>query len=459
MSDADDDLRLAEHLEGLLDGEARSELEARLAREPALRARRDALAAALDDASLPAVPVPAGAVEGVLARLEQEGLVEPAGEAAPPPGLLAATLGRLEAEGLVAPAAGPVAPGRPWLGQALALLLAAALGALAGRAAPRPPAPDGSRPPAVESRPAAPGDDPAGDRGRPADRALPRVLARAAAARADAATSAALLRALAATARSGAAREVEARDELARARSELAAARDALAAERTRGALERDALATRLRTAEAGRDAAERGLDVARAALRAARAEVAAATSAARSALQGPVASAARVDAIEPREGEGVVRWDAGAAAWRPVEAGALPAGVVVRGDGPRAALVVGGVRHALRDGLFVVGPAGRLEPVPAASDPGRAAAAPAAPRLDDVPDLLRRFASGSPRARAEAQQALTLLHRLHRDPGAGVLSRVGAPGGAEPEGVPPATARGWEEWWTRVRARGGAGR
>lgn len=154
----DDDERLAEHLEGLLGPEATAALEARLVADPALRARREALARLLptdptEPAELAPVALPAGLAEQLGARLQREGLLpaeappapdaalaehlegllEPAAAAAlearlaadpalrarhealarvalerldaatPPVGLLELTLARLEEEGLVTP--------------------------------------------------------------------------------------------------------------------------------------------------------------------------------------------------------------------------------------------------------------------------------------------------------------------------------------------------------------------
>lgn len=463
LAPVDDDQRLAAHLEGALEPAAEADLLGRLAAEPALRARREALRELAPESLVarwltPLVP-PAGLFELTLARLEEEALLAPEPAAAAPPRLLPGTLARLEAEGLLASAPRAALPVRagllvrvgrsPWL-LAAALLLgcvgAFQLGSLYQRL-------------------------PALERLRERDAAIDALQASLQRQREEGAARLIELSVAREQAR-GAEEQLRAvRTEaglLARGREDLQVAlgreqAQRLALEVEAGQVEtlrreRDALAARLAAAPppAAPDPRLRELEALLASrddeLNEARLELAGA----QEALQQ-----ARLHA-EPRSGEPasmlvsdarrIDRWDAARREWRPVEgATELQPGAIVRGAGSRGAIVLQDRELELRGGTYVVTGARRLDPLPEAT--GRAAPVRAAPGSlhEEVPQLIARLGSGSAGERAEAQRRLTALWHRFPDPGPGVVARIAQGGLREDTPGPPVTPQAWEGWWGRV--------
>jgi len=428
---------------------------------------------------LPAAPPPGDLGERVHARLEGEGLL------APPPvpaGLLEATLGRLEEEGLVeaAPAAGGAAPaaelvrfpapGRRLGGVAvwqlaagllLAVGLGLALGLAFGGGAGGPTVADrGAQVASLEDLVARLEDEL--DAARRAEADLDALYGEADAER----------RTL----------EVQ-RDEADLATEELGRRLDAARRRLEELAAERDALLVAEGRAEAlAGQLARRDAELARARARAGEAEqLAAQVDALERTRREQAEAVADLEAESAEAHERVVelelamadhratvmqvaqasradRWDPALGAWVPIAGAAeLPAGAIVRGEGARGSLTVGGLRYDLRGGLYVVTAARRIEPIP---DADRRTGSPRGGRVGTslearVPELIDLFARGSAATRARAHRALTALYRRHPDPGPdvadSVLSVAIATGGGGEAGGPPTTVQGWEAWWGRV--------
>ncbi len=474
-SHSDEDL--AALLEGVLSPGEAWVLERALGRDPALRARLEALQSVLgDQEELVLLPLPASLSDAVGERLLDEGLLrEDLAEGAnlpvrPPGDLLARTLGRLEAAALVEPAASPAARvtdsmaevtpqestprglllsfPRVLLSAAALLLLGLGLG--------------------YQAAPGVISEDPSSELAHAQDEAdlarrelsevsgklgVAREALRQAedvarreregrasdaqeliTARADLAESRRNLGDLESQLATRSSQDGALREALRDAQAEVVSAKALLA--RREGALEevRGTLATSrasLTTLQTTLRATERALGESRAARQEAETQRALAQAqveelgkAGRAGAGMRVADAAQIE-----------RWDADQQAWRRVNpAETLPPGAIVRGLSAQSTLQVSGLLpYQLRSGVYVIRDGQRLVPLP--DDLHGEARGAADPSPDDALAWIERLQSPAALERSRASQALrTQFYAL---------------GG---EGQPPTTSAAWTRWWSQAR-------